>query len=128
MTTLIDILLQPSTKTWLERLLSIEGQVSLAVEHDSSLIQDRLASRKNFRVMASLNEVNGFPKLIEEDSGISAPDLASSLVPQFLRIYNVLGIQVSVTPRHLKRRLRQRRYSLTTLELFTTCDRGFIAV
>ena len=49
------------------------------MEQDYSLIQDRLESRVSFRVVASLNEVNGVPMLTKEDSGSCAPDLNSSL-------------------------------------------------
>ena len=41
------------------RLLSIRGQVSLAIEQHSSLTQDRLASRKNFRSISDLTEAIG---------------------------------------------------------------------
>ena len=57
MANVIEMMLRPSPSNWLVRLLSIDGQVSLPVERDSSLIQDRLASRVNFV----------FPKSIEED-------------------------------------------------------------
>ena len=42
MAIVIEMMLRPSPFNWLVRLLSIEGQVSLAVEQDSSLIYDRL--------------------------------------------------------------------------------------
>ena len=61
----------------LVRLLSIEDQVNLAVEQDSSLTQDRLASRKNFRATASLT------KSIEEDSGSTILAQANSSALQF---------------------------------------------
>ena len=37
------------------------------VEQDSSLAQDRMASKRNFRAIA--NEISGIPKSIEEDPG-----------------------------------------------------------
>ena len=67
MNTLNVMMLRPISSNWLMRLLSIEDQVSLAIEQNSSLIQYRLVSRENFRARASFNEVNGIPKLIEKD-------------------------------------------------------------
>ena len=48
-----------------------------AVVQISSLIQNRLAFRKNLRAISSLKELSGIPKLIEEDSGSSVPALSS---------------------------------------------------
>ena len=45
-----------------------DEQVNPAVEQESSLNQDRLASRKNIRAMASFIEINDIYKSIEEDS------------------------------------------------------------
>ena len=64
---------EPSLSNWLVRLLSFEGQVSLAVEKDYSLIKDKLASRRNFRQF----ERGGIPRLIEENSGSSVPALTN---------------------------------------------------
>ena len=127
MATVIEIMLRPSPSNWLVRLLSIEGQVSQAEGQVSSLIQDRLASRDNLRVIASLNDVSCFPTLIEEDSGCSAPALASMSAFQFPGMSQCSGAQVSVTLKRPERSMRQRRYSLTILELFATFDRDFIA-
>ena len=115
--TAIEMMLRPSPSNRLVRILSIEGQVSLAVEQDSSLIQDRLASRKNFLVMASLNEVNGIPKCIEEDPGRNAPAQASSSALQFPGMSQCPGNQISVSLNRPERKSRQRRHSLTILEL-----------
>ena len=77
MTTVIEMMLLPSPSNYLGRLLSIGGQVSLAVELSFSLIQHRLASRENFRAMANFKELSGIPQFIEKDSGRSAPAPAS---------------------------------------------------
>ena len=61
--------------------------MSLAMEQNSLFIQDRLASRENLRTMASLNEVSGIPKLIEE---VCQPWLAH-LPCSFLECHNILG-------------------------------------
>ena len=77
MATVIEIILRPSN--WLLRFLSIEGRVNLEGEQNSSLIQDRLTSRKNFRAMANLNELNGILKsVIEKNSERNSPALVSS--------------------------------------------------
>ena len=73
-----------------------------------------------------MNEVSGIPNLIEKDSGGSAPVLAESSILQLPIMSQSPGTQVSVTLKHPEKRLRQRRHSLTTLELFTTLDRVFI--
>ena len=96
--------------------------MSLAVEQDSSLMQDRLASLENFRAMSSLNEVSGIPKLIEKDARSSAPVVGFGVS---------LNITVSgdlcVTLKRSERRLRQWRHFLMILELFATFDRNFLA-
>ena len=48
-------------------------QGSLAVEQDSSLTQDILACRKNFCAVTNLNNANGIPNSIEDNSGWIAP-------------------------------------------------------
>ena len=69
----IEMMLLPSPSNFLVRLLFIEGQVGLTVKQDSSVIQVRLTSRKNFCAIASLNEVSSIPKSIKEDSGRTVP-------------------------------------------------------
>ena len=64
-------------------LLSIKSQVSLAMEQNSSLAQDKLASRKNYRVMVKLTKAIGIPNLIEEDFEKSAAAMAISYALQF---------------------------------------------
>ena len=81
MATVIEMMLQTSPYNWLVRLLS-----NLAMEQDSSLIQDRLASRENFRVVASLTYVSVIRKSTEGISERSAPALASSFALQFTGI------------------------------------------
>ena len=49
MTAVIEMMLWPNPSNWLVCLLSIKCQVSVVVEQDSSLTQDRLVSQKNFR-------------------------------------------------------------------------------
>ena len=61
------MMLRPNTSNWLMRLLSIGNQVSLAVPQKSLLIQNRLACRAIFRMIASLKEVSAIHRLIEED-------------------------------------------------------------
>ena len=73
------------------------------------MIQDRLTS---------LNELSGIPKLIEEYSVRSAPELASSSALQFSGMSQCPGTQISVTVNRPKRRIRQQRHSLATLKLF----------
>ena len=70
MATIIERRLWLNPSNWSVRFLSIEGQVNLAVEQDSSLTQYILYSRKNFELS------------IEEHSGRSV----SSSVLQFPRI------------------------------------------
>ena len=80
--------------------------------------QDRLASRNNFRAISSLTETSGIPNSIEEDSGRSAAALASSSA---LHFPGMLLCPETPTSEILKRpeiRARQRRHSLTILELF----------
>ena len=69
---------RPIPSNFLVRLLTIKGQVSLAVEQHSILTQDRLAFRKNFRAMANLAEASGAPNSVKDYIGRSAPALASS--------------------------------------------------
>ena len=75
--------------------------MSLMMEQDSSLIQDRLASRENFQAMASLNEVSAILKReIEENSRRSAPTLASPSALQFPGMSQYPGTQINVTLKH----------------------------
>ena len=104
------------------RLLSIEGQ---AVEQNVSLNRNRLESRKNLCTMASLTDVSGIPKSIEEDSESSAPALASSAVSR--NITMCPGTQISMTQKRPEKRTKQRRHSLMILELFTMFDKDFMA-
>ena len=55
-TTVIEMTLRSNLSNWLVRLLSIVGQVSLIMEQNSSLTQDRLASRKNFYQITKLTQ------------------------------------------------------------------------
>ena len=71
-TCLPEKMFRPSPSNCLVRLLSIVSQECLAVEQDSSLIKQGLASRENFRAMISLNELSGISMLIEDFSGKSA--------------------------------------------------------
>ena len=59
------------------------GQVSLVIEQDSSLGQDRLASRKNYCLKANLTGVNGIRNTIGKGSGRNALALASSSALQW---------------------------------------------
>ena len=59
--------LRPSN--WLVRILSIGGQVSLAMEQVSSLTQDRFESLNNFRSLSNLTEASGIPNSMEKNSG-----------------------------------------------------------
>ena len=127
MATVIVMILRPSPSNWLVRLLSIEDQVSLAVDQDCSVIHNRLASRENFLAMANLNEVSCILKSIEENSGRSASALASSSVLQFPGMSQCPGTQISETLNRPEGRLRQRWHSLMILELFATIYRDFIA-
>ena len=88
------------------------------MKEDFPLIQDRLASRENFRVMANLIGVSGIPNLIEEDPGRSAAVLASSSGLQFPGMSQCPGTQISVTLNRLEGKSRQRLHSVTILELF----------
>ena len=74
---------RPRPSNWLVRLLSIKGQMSLAVKQNSFLTQDRLTSWKNFRWMTNFTEASGIANSIEEDPGRRAPALASSLALHF---------------------------------------------
>ena len=85
-------------------LLSIKGQVSLAVEQNSSLTQDRLASRKHFCARANLTEASGTPNSIEEDSGRSSPALACPSSLQFPGMLQCPGTHISETlVKHLEK-------------------------
>ena len=90
MATVVKMMPRPTPSNWLVRLLSTKGQLSLAVKQDSSLIQDRLASRKNFRATANLTEAWVTPNSFEEVSESSAPALdfwRCFLGKTFLKIY-----------------------------------------
>ena len=120
-----DMTSRPRPRNWLVHLLPIKGQVSLAVEQDSSLTQDRLASRKNFRSMSNLTEESWIPNSIEEDCGRRAPALSSSAALQFPRMLLWPGTQTRESlVKRPERKSRQRRHSLTILELFTRSYRG----
>ena len=93
------------------------------MEQDFLLIQDRLASRSNFLAMATLNELSGIPKSIEENSGRRAPLLTSLSGLQFSGTFQCPGIEINVKLNRSERKLRQ----LTILELFAMFDRDFIA-
>ena len=69
--TLVELMSRPSQSNWLVRLLSIKDQTSLAVKQNSSLTQNRLASRKNFRTMPNLTDASGIPNSVDKDSGSS---------------------------------------------------------
>ena len=100
-----------TTKSKLMRLLSIDSQVSLVLEQDFSLIQDRLPSRENFLAMTTLNDVSGILKsLIEKDSGKSIPALARSSALQCPGMSQCPGTQISVTLNRPEKR-RSKNYS-----------------
>ena len=56
------------------------GKVSLAIEQDSSFVQDWFVSENNCRPMANLTEVSGIPNSIGYER--SVPALASLSAPQ----------------------------------------------
>ena len=55
--------------------------MSFAVVQNFSFIHDRSVSQKNFCAMASMKEVNGISKLIEEDSESSVRAISTLQFP-----------------------------------------------
>ena len=126
--TVVYMTSRPRPSYWLVSLLSIKGQVSIAVEQDYSLTQDRLASRKNFHSISKLTEASGIPSSIEENSGKSAPGMAGSSALQFPGTLLFPGTHTSDTlVKHPERISKQRRHSLRILELFRNPNTEFIA-
>ena len=74
MVIVIEMMFRSSQCNRLVQLLSIEGHVSLAIEQNSLLIQDRLASRKYFCALVSL----------KDDYGSSTLAVAKSSAPLIL--------------------------------------------
>ena len=71
--TMLEMMSRPNGSNWLVRHPFIKGQVSLAVQQDSLLTQDMLASQRNFCSMSDLTDASGTPNSIEEDPGRSTP-------------------------------------------------------
>ena len=81
--TVVYTTFRPRQCNWLRHLLSIKGQVSLAVEQVSSLTQDRLVSRRNLRLMSNLTKSSDIPNSIVEDSERTTQAVGSSSARQF---------------------------------------------
>ena len=99
MATVVKMMSWSSLNNWFLGLLSIKCHVSLAVERNSLLTQDRLASRKNFLAIADLNELSGIRNSIEDDSERSVSAL------QFPRMLLCPVTQTCETLKCLERRL-----------------------
>ena len=83
---------------WFVSLLSIKSQVSLAVQQDSSLNQDRLASRKNFRTIVNLKEASGISRQLRKECTISG-ELVGSTVSQNVTVPGYLDQSDTEAPR-----------------------------
>ena len=129
---------------WFVRLLSFEGQVSLAVEQNSSLIQYRLASQRNFYAISNLTKVSGIPKSTDEDSGRNTQALTIALqfavLPRYPNKWDTEALRknmetVVILPTDLVVIHNARHYSYSTNErktfkfifyfIFVTALEGF---
>ena len=120
------MMLLSSLTHWLVSLLCSVGRVSLEVEEDWSLIQDRLASQEKFLALPILKEVSNISKSTEEDFERTAPALSSSFGLQFPSMSQCIWPQIIVTLNRLERRLKQPRHFLMILELFTRLGNTYL--
>ena len=98
MNTVVEMMSRSSSSNWFVRLPSIKGQVSPVMEQNSSLTQDRLASRKNFRTIVNLKEASGISRQLRKECTISG-ELVGSTVSQNVTVPGYLDQSDTEAPR-----------------------------